>query len=214
MKTQTKTSAKTSTKRKGGNDFGSRSYSSQRVNGSSDIYQKFTDLIIEKLEQGVIPWKQPWHEMGMPSNYLTKKSGKSFDEVIKSLEKQGIATVKRENQEGRLYGITFVDHRTKCVFNGSALGKNYSAKGLMDRITNHQNRDGIAFGSVSKAPRMAKEIQNDSPQKTMDYERTRVNPENTSRGLLETVITPEQEYNYVPFEWRKKKRKKKKKVTK
>lgn len=38
-----------------------------------DVYQIFTDLILEKLEQGVIPWKQPWSEMGMPSNYLTRK---------------------------------------------------------------------------------------------------------------------------------------------
>ncbi|WP_339870247.1 zincin-like metallopeptidase domain-containing protein [uncultured Algoriphagus sp.] len=74
MKMQTKTSAKTSTKRKDGNDFGrNKGRSTQSPKGSSDIYRKFTDLIIEKLEEGVIPWKQPWHEMGMPSNYLTKK---------------------------------------------------------------------------------------------------------------------------------------------
>lgn len=42
--------------------------------GVPDIYQKFTDLIIEKLEQGVIPWRKPWHEMGLPANYLTKKA--------------------------------------------------------------------------------------------------------------------------------------------
>ncbi|MCE7056283.1 ssDNA-binding domain-containing protein [Algoriphagus sp. AGSA1] len=74
MKTQVKTSAKTSTKRKGGNDFASnKGCTTQPAKGSSDIYRKFTDLIIEKLEQGVIPWRQPWHEMGMPANYLTKK---------------------------------------------------------------------------------------------------------------------------------------------
>ncbi|WP_057938038.1 ArdC-like ssDNA-binding domain-containing protein [Algoriphagus resistens] len=47
--------------------------------GSSDIYQKFTNLIIEKLEQGVIPWKQTWHEMGLPSNYLTRKPYKGIN---------------------------------------------------------------------------------------------------------------------------------------
>ncbi|WP_339869313.1 zincin-like metallopeptidase domain-containing protein [uncultured Algoriphagus sp.] len=74
MKTLAKTSEKTSTKRKGGKDFGrSNGRSTQSPKGSSDIYQKVTDLIIGKLELGVIPWKQPWHEMGMPSNYLTMK---------------------------------------------------------------------------------------------------------------------------------------------
>ncbi|WP_425637908.1 ArdC-like ssDNA-binding domain-containing protein [Algoriphagus yeomjeoni] len=80
MKTQTKKSAKTSTKRKGGNDLARNKWrSTQSPKGSPDIYQKFTDLIIEKLEQGVIPWKQPWHQMGMPSNYLTRKPYKGIN---------------------------------------------------------------------------------------------------------------------------------------
>jgi antirestriction protein ArdC len=39
----------------------------------TDVYERFTNLIIEKLEQGVIPWHQPWSAKGMPSNYLCKK---------------------------------------------------------------------------------------------------------------------------------------------
>lgn len=38
-----------------------------------DVYERFTNLIIEKLEQGVVPWHQPWNVKGMPSNYLTKR---------------------------------------------------------------------------------------------------------------------------------------------
>ncbi len=79
MKAKTKTSAKTSTKSKRRDDFGSGEYSSQRAKGSSDTYQKFTDLIIEKLEQGMLPWRQPWHEMGLPSNYMTKKPYKGIN---------------------------------------------------------------------------------------------------------------------------------------
>ncbi len=37
------------------------------------------------------------------------------------------------SKEGLVYGITYVDHRTKCVFNGSALGKKYSAKAIQER---------------------------------------------------------------------------------
>ena len=40
----------------------------------------------------------------------------------------------RQNAEGRLYGITFVDNQSKCVFNGSDLGKGYSAAALQNRI--------------------------------------------------------------------------------
>lgn len=48
----------------------------------------------------------------------------------KQLKEQGIQVVFRQNEEGRLYGVTFVDHKTKAVFNGSDLGKTYSAASL------------------------------------------------------------------------------------
>jgi len=53
--------------------------------------------------------------------------------LIKALAKEGIAVIPRKNTDGRIYGITYVDHRTKCVFNGSALGKQYSAHGIQQR---------------------------------------------------------------------------------
>ena len=40
---------------------------------SVDVYQIVTDKIIDKLEEGVIPWKQPWQSAALPTNYLTKK---------------------------------------------------------------------------------------------------------------------------------------------
>ena len=33
----------------------------------------------------------------------------------------------RENEEGRIYGVTFIDHRNREVYNGSRLGKEFSA---------------------------------------------------------------------------------------
>lgn len=48
----------------------------------------------------------------------------------KQLKTEGIQVIFRQNEEGRLYGITFVDHKSKAVFNGSDLGKMYSAASL------------------------------------------------------------------------------------
>jgi len=39
-----------------------------------DVYQMVTDRIIERLESGVIPWKQPWTEAGLPQNLVTGKA--------------------------------------------------------------------------------------------------------------------------------------------
>lgn len=33
----------------------------------------------------------------------------------------------RENDQGRIYGVTFIDHRNREVYNGSRLGKEFSA---------------------------------------------------------------------------------------
>ena len=53
----------------------------------------------------------------------------------KALEKQGISAVFRTGNEGRIYGATFIDHEQKCVFNGSRLGKEFSANVFNDLFT-------------------------------------------------------------------------------
>ena len=35
--------------------------------------------------------------------------------------------VFRENDQGRIYGVTFIDHRNREVYNGSRLGREFSA---------------------------------------------------------------------------------------
>jgi len=50
----------------------------------------------------------------------------------KQLLEQGINTVVRRNDEGRIYGITFIDHESRTVWNGSALGKKLSANVFND----------------------------------------------------------------------------------
>jgi predicted RNA-binding protein with PUA domain len=48
-------------------------------------------------------------------------------EFKKQLTEQGINTVVRRNNEGRIYGMTFIDHESRSVWNGSQLGRNLSA---------------------------------------------------------------------------------------
>jgi hypothetical protein len=50
----------------------------------------------------------------------------------KALEKQGMSVLFRTNDKGRIYGATFIDHEQKCVFNGSRLGKEFSANVFND----------------------------------------------------------------------------------
>lgn len=51
----------------------------------------------------------------------------SRDAFANLLRERGIDTVFRTNEEGRIYGVTFIDHNNKEVYNGSRLGKEFSA---------------------------------------------------------------------------------------
>ena len=64
---------------------------------------------------------------------LTTSSGK--DDFVEKLRERNIDVVFRYTDEGRIYGVTFVDHTTMTVLNGSRLGKEYSANALNVRFT-------------------------------------------------------------------------------
>ena len=50
----------------------------------------------------------------------------------KQLTEQGINTVVRRNESGRIYGMTFIDHESRSVWNGSQLDINLSANAFND----------------------------------------------------------------------------------
>ena len=56
----------------------------------------------------------------------------SSEKLSKVLEGESIHMILRKSGEGQLYGITYVDHKTRSVFNGSSLGKEFSAKGIQE----------------------------------------------------------------------------------
>ncbi|WP_163325530.1 conjugal transfer protein MobB [Draconibacterium mangrovi] len=57
------------------------------------------------------------------------------------LLKHGISVLFRENDSGRIYGATFIDHKQKFVFNGSRLGKEFSANVFNVRFGVENNTD-------------------------------------------------------------------------
>ena len=69
-----------------------------------------------------------------------------FRDFVATLKDDGITTILRRSVDDRVYGITFVDHENRVVFNGSDLGKQYGAKALLERI-----RDGHRTSSVGQS---------------------------------------------------------------
>lgn len=63
----------------------------------------------------------------------------TLPEFDKKLSSQGIYLVLRIAKDGRVFGMTFVDNHHKVVFNGSDLGKEFTAKRILDSLDKRQN---------------------------------------------------------------------------
>jgi len=63
----------------------------------------------------------------------------SESELRAKLQAVNIDLVLRRNDQGRIYGVTFIDHNDRCVFNGSRLGKEFSANVFNDRFGGQQH---------------------------------------------------------------------------
>ncbi|CAK7068144.1 MAG: hypothetical protein BACD_03175 [Bacteroides rodentium] len=63
------------------------------------------------------------------------QTARSRRELEQQLKKQGIDVVFRQNDSGRIYGVTFIDHDSRVVLSGSRLGKEYSANVFNDRFS-------------------------------------------------------------------------------
>lgn len=137
----------------------------------------------------------------------------ALDEFIKQLEKKGIHTALRQNDAGLIYGITYVDHQTKCVFNGSALGKRYSAKAIQERclIKEVPGQDLHSLHPVRKpsiglqSPATAATETRDSENAPQHFQHNQ-----SSNAILDSLLQVEKPADYVPGQLKKKSRKKKK----
>lgn len=71
------------------------------------------------------------------------------NEFKTELSAVGIETVSRKNIQGRIYGITFIDHNSKNVWNGSRLGKEFSAN-VFNEKWNKSNKADREDGDFQK----------------------------------------------------------------
>ena len=81
-----------------------------------------------------------------------RTSPQTEEELRQRLEEQGLRVVIRKNDNGRIYGITFIDDEQGVAFNGSRLGKGYAANvfnGYFFNPTNNPFLDEALYGSLS-----------------------------------------------------------------
>ena len=72
------------------------------------------------------------------ADVLAQSTNKS--DFVARLKAARIDVLFRYTEEGRIYGVTFIDHNTMTVLNGSRLGKDYSANAFERRFNGEQMR--------------------------------------------------------------------------
>ncbi len=122
----------------------------------------------------------------------------------KYLQDNKISTFVRENKEGRIYGISFIDHTSKTVFNGSRLGKDVSAN-VFQRLWNEEKSPISTSVNQNSVEHSTEDIENEPIVETQNF--SNVNIMEALSSLLPTEIPEEMDNDTV-----KKKRKKKRSV--
>jgi hypothetical protein len=117
----------------------------------------------------------------------------------------------RYGNGGRLFGVTFIDHNSRTVLNGSALGKEFSANALSARFADFSQTSREDLQPVLSAP--AKEALRPSVQHEPEDKQSATvkgyNGDDSLVGSLLSVLTPEPD-QYDDNQPVPKKRKKKK----
>src|SRR5450759_1588099 len=72
-------------------------------------------------------------------DWIMVKPPKSLQQFKEALQKEKISVVVRQNEKGSIYGLTYIDHTTQCVFNGSDIGKEYSSKAILEKCGQTQS---------------------------------------------------------------------------
>lgn len=69
------------------------------------------------------------------------QTARNRQEFEQELKRQGIDVVFRRNDSGRIYGVTFIDHDSRVVLNGSRLGKEFSANVFNNLYSDERKTD-------------------------------------------------------------------------
>jgi hypothetical protein len=143
---------------------------------------------------------------------IALKSTSDEQAFKKQLGKQGINVVVRRNEADRIYGITFIDHNSKTVWNGSRLSKELSANTFNDYWNNNikpkieeQNQEQRKISNSNDR----EDLPDEKPHHLFDF----LNTEKHEDGLIEALggLLPEaqgEDYEELDFTNKIKKKRK------
>ncbi len=190
---------------------------------ANDIYNKpGLKFLEEKFQQNEI-LRQPYKQRIKNAVDLAfiKRPVKSIDELIKVLQKEKIQLALRENNKGIIYGLTYIDHEKKCVFNGSDLGKSYSANAIQQRFNGHEELKQQELYQLKQIEKKSEWRQVPPSVSAQSFNQKESNnelkptlsfsPVTEGENILQELMQPEFTQAQLPYELKKQKRKRKRK---
>ena len=145
------------------------------------------------------------------------------DDFTAKLKECGVDVVFRYTDEGRIYGVTFIDHNTMTVLNGSRLGKQFSANALNERFNNPKTANDVPVSDTPVAvqePEQRADTQAQSDEQahtTGDRQQSATHSSTTDYGDSDFTLSgldlfqPGQSFNPDEEEFRRRMQRKKKK---
>ena len=132
------------------------------------------------------------------------RPGATLEGLTEQIKIKGIDLVMRRNENGFIYGLTYIDHVSKCVFNGSDLGKSYSAKAVQERCLVSQLQDkGVDIKQIeqlsTRADTSKANTSTSAPEPDWTATASTNSPSFISQ-LFDCLLQTEQTTDYIPYE--------------
>jgi len=103
---------------------------------ASSLYSKPTLANLEQQFDKHAEKRKPYREVlkaAIDKVFISYKEI-TRETFIREMAERNVAVIFRQNEQSFTYGLTLIDHNNRTVFNGSDLGKAYSAKALQERL--------------------------------------------------------------------------------
>ena len=166
---------------------------------ASSIYSRPTLAVLEEKFKQNAGRKEAFKKSTKARiDWALLKPPKDIAGFKQALEKEKLSLVIRQNEAGVIYGLTYIDHHTMCVFNGSDLGKTYSAKAILQQC-------GVT-GLQPSREKKAERLPSNGNAIAFTHQHNTKQPELAK--ALDVLITPIEQPATLPFELKKSKKKK------
>jgi len=146
---------------------------------------------------------------------LKISKGKGIQEFRDNLKKEGLAAGFHYTKEGKVYGLTFIDHINRAAFKASDLSRSFSGQKLVGELmgdkANNKTVKAKNFPTTCAKGPVGRNRGRSGPGSQMPVWKAEKNPVLLGfLGAMEEFLRPELQERADPFERRKKKRKRRK----